>query len=111
MKSLLCLLLFFAAASAEAAELLIFTATWCAPCQALKKDIAADPKLLADYEWGYVDFDAEKEMARDYGIKTVPTFLILEDNKVVRRLVGYPGLEKFKKWLGGAEIKATLFRR
>lgn len=111
MKLLLCLLLFFAAASTEAAELLIFTASWCAPCQTLKKDVAANPELLAGYAWGYVDFDAEKETARGYGITTVPTFLILEHNKVVRRLVGYPGPEKLKKWLDGAEIKPTLFRR
>lgn len=108
---LLCLLLLVASASVEAAELLIFTASWCGPCQALKKDLAADPGILAGREWGYVDFDKEKELAKSYDVTSVPTFLILEDNKVVRRLVGYPGPEKLKKWLNGAAIRPTLLRR
>ena len=108
---LLCLLLFVAFARVEAAELLIFTASWCGPCQALKKDLAADPETLAGREWGYVDFDNEKELAKSYDVTGVPTFLILEDNKVVRRLVGYSGLEKLKKWLNGAAIRPTLLRR
>lgn len=108
---LLCLLLLVASARVEAAELLIFTASWCAPCQALKKDLAADPSILAGMEWGYVDFDKEKEMAKSYDVTSVPTFLILEGDKVVRRHVGYPGPEKLKKWLIGKEVKPTLFRR
>lgn len=108
---LLCLLLLVASARVEAAELLIFTASWCGPCQTLKKDLAADPQILADHEWGFVDFDKEKELAKAYDVTSVPTFLILEDNKVVRRLVGYPGPEKLKKWLNGADVKSTLFRR
>lgn len=104
---LLCLLLLLAAASVEAAELLIFTAPWCGPCQALKKDLSDDPSIVAGYEWGYVDLDKEKELAKVYDITTVPTFLILDDNKVVRRLVGYSGPEKLKSWLDGEHHKKT----
>ena len=108
---LLCLLLLLASASVEATELLIFTASWCGPCQAFKKDLAADPGILAGREWGFVDLDTEKELAKAYDVTTVPTFLIIQDHKVVRRLAGYPGPEKLKKWLNGATMKPTLFRR
>ncbi len=106
---LLCLFLLAAAARAEAAELLIFTAEWCGPCQLLKADHAADPTLFDNYTWGYVDFDAEKELVQMYGVRTVPTFLILERNTVVRQQVGYQGPEKLKNWLKGTQPRR--FRR
>lgn len=96
---LLCLLLLLAPASVEAAELLIFTASWCGPCQNLKADLKKDPSIVAGYEWGYIDFDAEKELVQLYGVKTVPSFFILEGNRVVRQQTGYRGPEQLKRWL------------
>lgn len=96
---LLCGVLLLAPASVEAAELLIFTAAWCAPCQRLKEDLAATPEIVADYELGFVDFDREKELVRAYNVKTVPTFFILERGQVVRQQDGYRGPEQLKRWL------------
>lgn len=88
-------------------DLLIFTADWCGPCQTLKKDLEADPSIVAGYEWGYVNVDQEKEMARAYNIKTVPTIVVLdENNKEVKRQMGYQGPEQFKKWLKDTKAKA-----
>ena len=106
---LLCLLLLVAAANVEAAELLIFTAPWCGPCQALKDDLKADPSIVAGYEWGYVDFDTEKELVALYGVKTVPSFFILEGNQVVRQHTGYRGPKQLKSWL--QENKQHIGRR
>lgn len=96
---LLCFLLLVAPAGVEAAELLIFTAKWCAPCQRLKEDLAANPEITGGYEVGFVDFDREKELVRAYDVKTVPTFFILEGNRVVRQQVGYRGPDQLKRWL------------
>lgn len=95
----LCLLLLLAAANVEAAELLIFTADWCSACQQLKKDVDANPETFSNYLWGYIDFDEEPYLVKTYNVRTVPTFLILDDNKVVKSMTGYPGLEKLKNWL------------
>lgn len=96
---LLCFLLLVAAAGVEAAELLIFTAEWCGPCQRVKEDLLADTDLAAAYEVGFVDFDREKELVRAYGVKTVPTFFILEGTRAVRQQVGYRGPGQLKRWL------------
>jgi thioredoxin-like negative regulator of GroEL len=98
-NSLLCWLLLVALSRVEAAELLIFTADWCGPCQQLKTDIAQNPEIMRDYEWGYVDFDAEKDLVRAYSVKTVPTFFILEGHNVVRQQSGYRGPGQLRRWL------------
>lgn len=103
---LLCLLLLWAPISVEAAELLIFTASWCGPCRQVKEDLKSDASIVEGYEWGYIDIDDEKELAKLHDIKSVPTFLILEGNTVVARQVGYHGPEKLKNWLQRNKTKA-----
>lgn len=81
-------------------DLLIFSANWCGHCQVLKSDLKKDPNIVDGYEWGFVDADKEKEMAREYGVKSLPTIIVLDkDNKEVKRQVGYKGPEQLKKWL------------
>lgn len=87
--------------------LLAFTAEWCGPCQQFKKDLADDPKLAEGYEVDIVDAEVVSEMARDFGVKTYPTFYVvkvaddgvLKVSNVVKKQEGYTGARKFKKWL------------
>lgn len=89
-------------------DLLIFTAAWCGPCQTLHNDLKQDPSLAAGYEWGFVDIDQEKELAREYNVKSVPTLVVLDkDNKEVKRQVGYKGPEQLKKWLHDTKSNGT----
>lgn len=84
----------------NADDVLIFSANWCGHCKTLKADIQKDPSILDGYEWGYVDADQEKEMTREYGVKSLPTIIVVsKDNKEVKRQVGYKGAEQLKKWL------------
>lgn len=81
-------------------ELLIFSANWCGHCQTLKADLKKDPSLVDGYEWGYIDADQEKELAKRYSVKSLPTLIVLDkDNNEVKRQVGYKGPENLKKWL------------
>lgn len=84
----------------RSAELLIFSADWCGHCQTLKADVKTDPSIVEGYEWGYVDVEQEKELAREYSVKSLPTIIVIgTDNKEVKRQVGYKGPENLKKWL------------
>lgn len=67
-------------------ELLAFKASWCGPCKGMEpvlnsliEDGAAIKKL---------DVEAEIELATQYQVKAVPTYVVVEDGKEVDRFIG-----------------------
>jgi thioredoxin 1 len=65
---------------------LYFTAVWCAACK------TTTPIVLKLKKEGFniekVDVDSFKEKAKQYNIKALPTLVILDGDKEVKRLVG-----------------------
>lgn len=77
--------------------LIIFSADWCQFCKVVNYDMKTDPELietLKNYEIIILDYDVDKDAANGYNIKTLPAFVILENNKEVKRKVGYKGKAK-----------------
>lgn len=87
--------------------LLAFTAEWCGPCQQFKADYMRDASLTAGYTVEIIDAEKAQEMAKDFGVVSYPTFIVvkvaaddkLNKNNVVKKQSGYTGPEKFKAWL------------
>ncbi len=67
-----------------------FSATWCAPCQRLKRETLADPKVadaLGEVELILVDLDKYPRLAKAYGVSSIPdVFFIDRDGWIVDRL-------------------------
>jgi len=66
-----------------------FWATWCRPCLALEPiytEVAGD--LSAKAAFGEVDIDQAPDVARAFGIRSVPTVLLFKDGKPVDMIVG-----------------------
>ena len=62
-----------------------FTASWCEPCKMLAKTLdEVDLKLPVEV----VDIDIHPEIAAEFGIRSVPTLVIVEDNIPSKRIVG-----------------------
>jgi thioredoxin 1 len=79
-------------------KVLKFQASWCGPCQALSMTLseAEEGAILIEP----VDIDENMEMARKYGVRSVPTLVLVDDAGVeVRRSVGAVTLEAYKAWL------------
>jgi thioredoxin-like negative regulator of GroEL len=76
--------------------LLVFSATWCVPCQnykAIIKDL--DPTRVVKY-----DIDIHDELTKQYGIRTVPTTVVLDANGAeVERFTGARPLSKIQELL------------
>ena len=61
------------------------TASWCDPCKMLAKTLEeVESKLPIEV----VDIDTHPEVAAEFGIRGVPTLVIVEDNVASKRLVG-----------------------
>ncbi|MEN9389730.1 MAG: thioredoxin [Candidatus Parcubacteria bacterium] len=80
--------------------LIDFYADWCGPCQVMKPVFAEVEKDYASkIEFKKVDVDADSAMAAQYGIMSIPTFVILKDGKEVSRKLGAMPKEALKSWL------------
>jgi len=66
-----------------------FSATWCGPCQAMGPIVE---RLAARFAGRAgvvkVDVDQAGELASTYGVRSVPTFLLFANGRVVERVVG-----------------------
>ena len=73
-----------------------FTASWCQPCKALAKTLdEIETKLPIEV----YDIDEKSEYASEFGIRSVPTLIMLEGNDEIKRMVGSKTKQELEKWL------------
>lgn len=84
--------------------LLYFTADWCGPCQTMRRTTWANPDVeqaLEAFVPVKIDIDAQPTIAMQYGIMSVPTYAVLnDDGQPIRSAVGAIAPDDFLTWLG-----------
>ncbi len=80
-------------------HVLYFTAEWCNPCQRTRP-IAEELHSEGIIDFRFIDADSEVEMVNKFGIKAVPTYILLEDGKEVKRMNGAKTREQFLEFIG-----------
>ena len=68
--------------------ILYFTAEWCGPCKKTRPIVEELNKDLSLTNIRVVDIDSEMELAKNFGIKSVPTFIVIENNEEINRVLG-----------------------
>jgi thioredoxin 1 len=75
-------------------EILFFSAPWCGPCKMMKSALSED--LMSELNIRVIDIAADMELATEYQVMNVPTFVKLVDNQEVSRKVGTTTIEKLR---------------
>jgi thioredoxin 1 len=78
-------------------KVLRFTASWCQPCKMLAKTLE-DVETQIPIE--VIDIDENQGLAMDYGIRGVPTLVMLDGDIEVKRVSGMLMKNQLTEWLG-----------
>ncbi|XVE75174.1 hypothetical protein DITRI_Ditri12bG0074500 [Diplodiscus trichospermus] len=65
-----------------------FKATWCGPCKYMEPTIEEYATIYADVQFIKIDVDILEDVAREFNVEAMPTFVFVKKGKEVERLVG-----------------------
>ncbi|KAJ1667257.1 glycerol ether metabolic process [Coemansia sp. RSA 1813] len=65
-----------------------FNASWCGSCKAMKPVFNNLAKEHGDVAFLSVDTDENSDIAKEYGITSMPTFKLVDHGKVVDEVIG-----------------------
>lgn len=80
-------------------HVLYFTAEWCNPCQRTKP-IAEELLKEGLVDFVFVDVDSEVELVQKFEIKSVPTYILIQDGQETKRMNGAKTREQFLTFVG-----------
>lgn len=79
-------------------------ATWCGPCKMMAPVVA---QLAEEYKGsvkvGKLDIDQNVDIVAQYKTMSVPTFLVIKDGEVVKKLIGAVSKEELVEAIGQAK--------
>ena len=76
--------------------LIDFWATWCGPCKTMAPIVEEIAEERTDIKVCKIDVDQEPELARQYRVMSIPTFLVFKDGEVVKRDMGVMSKDELK---------------
>lgn len=76
-------------------RILRFTASWCGPCKMLSESLQhANLNLPIEV----VDIDVFPDVATEFGIRSVPTLVMMDGNIEVKRITGAISSKEIVEW-------------
>ena len=85
----------------EGLILLDFYADWCGPCRMVAPVVEEVSQLREDVLVGKINVDDEESLAREFGIVSIPTLIVLKNGKIHKQVVGVRNREQILELLEG----------
>jgi thioredoxin 1 len=77
-----------------------FWAPWCGPCRMMAPVIAEIADEVSSIKVGKINVDEEPDTAANYGVQSIPTFILFKDGKEVKRIIGGQPKENLLREIG-----------
>ena len=74
-----------------------FTAEWCGPCKKTRPVVEDMKKEGFDFQM--VDADYEQLLVKKFEVKSVPTFILIENGKELNRITGAKTREELEDFI------------
>ena len=76
-----------------------FFATWCGPCKMLSPIIENIANSRDNIKVAKVDVDKHEDLAKTYGVMSIPTLILFKHGQVVATKVGFADEPLLNEWI------------
>ena len=79
-------------------KILYFSASWCGPCKMLGPIMES---LSGQINYEKIDVDNNQDLSIQYGVRNIPTLVLVENGEAVRKLTGLQQKDQILNFYNG----------
>lgn len=76
-----------------------FFATWCGPCKMLAPILEEISSDRSDTKIIKVDVDECQSLAKQFGVMSIPTLILMENGQIKDKKIGFQSKEEIIEWI------------
>lgn len=78
-----------------------FTADWCQPCKKTRPIVNEISREMPDTKFQIIDVDDNTDLVKNFGISSVPTFILFENQVEKSRIIGGKTRKELEDFING----------
>ena len=78
-------------------NILYFTADWCNPCKKTKPIVEELNRDSGTTKFQVIDADSEIDLVKSFEVRSIPTFIVIEDGEEIKRVSGAQTREQLEE--------------